>query len=258
MPEPRRRTAGPGPPGRIPGPPAGRPTPAGTVRVDMHLHTARSFDCSSDPVAVVETAVRRGMDRICVTDHNRIETALALRARFPDRVIVGEEVKTAERVDVIGLFLSEVIPEGTPALETCARIHDQGGLVYVPHPFAGGKGGGGRILPVIEGHVDAVEGFNARLHLQRLNDRAAAWAEERGLPLGAGSDAHTLGEVARAFVEMPEFDPDPASFLEALRRATLHGSFSSWAVHAASTWAKLRKRLPGAPRGAVHSGGGAG
>lgn len=237
--------------------PGGRRS-TGTVRVDMHLHTARSFDCSSDPVEVVETAVRRGIDRICVTDHNRIATALALRERFPHRVIVGEEVKTAERVDVIGLFLTELIPEGTPALETCARIHGQGGLVYVPHPFAAGKGGGGRILSVIEAHVDAVEGFNARLHRQRLNDRAVAWAEERGLPLGAGSDAHTLGEVGRAFVEVPAFGPDPAAFLEALRSASIHGSFSSWSVHAASTWAKLRKRLPRAPRGAVHPEGGTG
>jgi predicted metal-dependent phosphoesterase TrpH len=217
----------------------------------MHLHTGCSFDCSSDPVAVLETALARGIDRICVTDHNRISTALALRDRFPDRVIVGEEVKTAERVDVIGLFLEEVIPKGTPALETCERIRAQGGLVYVPHPFAGGKGGGGRILPLIERYVDAVEGFNARLHLQRLNDLAVDWATARGLPLGAGSDAHTLGEVGRAFAEMPPFAMEPASFLAALREASIHGRFSSWAVHLASTWAKLRKRLPGAPRGEV-------
>ncbi|HSM37528.1 MAG TPA: dephospho-CoA kinase [Longimicrobiales bacterium] len=228
------------------------------VRVDMHLHTGCSFDCSSDPVAVLETALTRGIDRICVTDHNRISTALALRDRYPDRVIVGEEVKTGEGVDVIGLFLEEEIPKGTPALETCERIHAQGGIVYVPHPFATGKGGGGSILPAIEARVDAVEGFNARLHLQRLNDRAVAWAAERDLPLGAGSDAHTLGEVGRAFASLPPFDMEPASFLEALRDATIHGRFSSWAVHLASTWAKLRKRLPGAPRGLVTAAEGRG
>lgn len=228
------------------------------VRVDMHLHTARSFDCSSDPIQVVETALRRGIDRVCITDHNRIATAVALRDRFPDRVIVGEEVKTGEGVDVIGLFLHEEIPKGTPAVETCIRIHDQGGVVYVPHPFAGGKGGGGRILPEIEEHVDAVEGFNARLHIQRLNDRAVAWAQDRGLPLGAGSDAHTLGEVGRAYADVPPFEMDPASFLEALRDSRIHGRFSSWAVHAASTWAKLRKRLPGAPRGELRSEEGSG
>src|SRR5690606_39085993 len=119
------------------------------VRIDMHVHTRGSYDCLSDPVAVVERAAARGLDWVCITDHNEIDVALRMKERYPDRVIVGEEVRTAEGVDVIGLFLSDRIPKGTPARETCERIREQGGIVYVPHPFAGGKGGGGRILPEI-------------------------------------------------------------------------------------------------------------
>ncbi|HEX7119162.1 MAG TPA: PHP domain-containing protein [Longimicrobiales bacterium] len=214
----------------------------GRVRVDMHLHTRCSYDCLSDPDAVVERAAARGVDRICVTDHNEIETALRLKERYPDRIIVGEEVKTAEGVDIIGLYIAERIPKGTPARETCARIREQGGIVYVPHPFIGGKGGGGRLLEEIGDVVDAVEGFNGRIHLQRLNDRAVAWARARGLPLGAGSDAHTLLEVGRTYVEVPPFDDTPAAFLAALRDGRIHGRLSSVVVHVASTYAKLHKR----------------
>ena len=82
----------------------------------MHLHTRRSFDSLNDPDAVLHTAAERGLHRICVTDHNQIATALELKQRFPGNVIVGEEVKTAEGVDVIGLYIREVIPKGTPAL----------------------------------------------------------------------------------------------------------------------------------------------
>jgi len=210
----------------------------------MHLHTRGSFDCLSDPEAVLRAALSRGIDRVCVTDHNEIEEALALKARYPDRVIVGEEVKTAEGVDIIGLYIRERIPKGTPARETCVRIREQGGIVYVPHPFAGGKGGGGRVLASIADLVDAVEGFNARLHVQRLNDRAVEWARERGLPLGAGSDAHTVGEVGRAYVEVPPFDDEPGALLAALREGAIHGRHSSWVVHLASTYAKVRKRWP--------------
>ena len=209
------------------------------LRVDMHVHTRGSFDCRSDPDAVVERALAAGLDRVCITDHNELTVALTLAERWPDRVIPGEEVKTAEGVDVIGLFMSEWIPKGTPARETCERIRDQGGLVYVPHPFAGGKGGGGRILAEIEELVDAVEGFNARLHDPALNDRAQAWGRERGLPLGAGSDAHTLGEIGRAHVEIPPFGDGAPAFLAALRQARLHGRASSRLVHVASTLAKL-------------------
>ncbi|HSJ09841.1 MAG TPA: PHP domain-containing protein [Longimicrobiales bacterium] len=211
----------------------------------MHLHTRASFDCLSDPHEVMRCARARGLDRICVTDHNEIAAAVELHAAYPGRVIVGEEVKTAEGVDVIGLFLTEAIPKGTPARETCERIRAQGGLVYVPHPFAGGKGGGGRILPEIEDLVDAFEGFNARIHDPALNARAVAWAKARDLPLGAGSDAHTLRELGRAWVELPDFEPTPGALLAALRAGTIHGTLSSHAVHLASTWAKVRKRLPG-------------
>jgi predicted metal-dependent phosphoesterase TrpH len=215
------------------------------MRIDMHLHTRASFDCLSHPLAVLERARARGLHRICVTDHNEISAAVELHAAFPDEVIVGEEVKTAEGVDIIGLYLRECIPGGTPARETCRRIREQGGLVYVPHPFAGGKGGGGRILAEIADLVDAVEGFNARIHKPALNGMAVQWATERDLPVGAGSDAHTLAEVGRAWVELPAFPSTPEGLLAALRQGSVHGSLSSWAVHGASTWAKIRKRLRG-------------
>jgi predicted metal-dependent phosphoesterase TrpH len=213
------------------------------MKIDMHLHTRGSFDCLSDPHAVVERSVARGLDMICVTDHNEIGVGQELSRAFPGRVIVGEEVKTAEGVDIIGLFLSELIAKGTPARATCERIRAQGGIVYVPHPFAGGKGGGGRILGAIEDVIDAVEGFNGRIHDPALNSRAVEWARARGLPVGAGSDAHTLHELGRTWVEMPSFDGTPAGFLAALRQGRLHGTPSSHVVHVASTWAKVHKRI---------------
>lgn len=215
------------------------------MRLDMHLHTRASFDCLSDPAEVLHCALQRGIHRICITDHNEISAAVELQADFPDRVIIGEEVKTAEGVDVTGLFLQEKIPKGTPARETCERIREQGGLVYVPHPFASGKGGNGRILPVIADLVDVVEGFNARIHDPSLNARAREWAAERHLPVGAGSDAHTLREVGRGYVEVPDFEMTPVALLDALRHASVHGVLSSHVVHVASTWAKVRKRLGG-------------
>lgn len=214
-----------------------------TRRIDMHLHTRRSFDSLNDPRALMDAAAANGIDIVCVTDHNAIDNALRLKAQFPDRVIVGEEVKTAEGVDVIGLFLHTLIPQATPARRTCELIHEQGGIVYVPHPFAGGKGGGGRILPAIADLVDVVEGFNGRLHHQSLNDQAAAWAKQHNLPVGAGSDAHTLAEVGRAYAEVPAFEDSAAAFRIAIRSATIHGRASGRLVHVASTYAKLHKAI---------------
>ena len=213
------------------------------MRVDMHMHTARSHDCLNEPAAVIAAAARRGVGVVCITDHNQIAAALDLKAAYPERVIVGEEVKTAEGVDIIGLFINELIPERTPARRTCELIHEQGGIVYMPHPFAPGKGGGGRILEQVADLIDVVEGFNARLHDAALNQRALEWARARGLPVGAGSDAHTLAEVGRAFVELPAFANHAAAFRNAIASATIHGRASSRLVHLASTYAKVHKRF---------------
>lgn len=226
----------------------GRIADAELMRVDMHLHTARSFDCLSNPERVLAAADARNIDVICVTDHNEIEAALALHALYPDRIVVGEEVKTAEGVDVIGLFIEEKIPKGTPARRTCELIHEQGGLVYMPHPYAGGKGGDGKLLEELGRTIDAVEGFNGRIHRPELNERAVAWARSHELPTGAGSDAHTLREVGRVYVEMPRCRLEPAAFLAALRHGTLHGTSASHLVHVASTYAKLHKKVFGTSR----------
>ena len=215
------------------------------INVDMHLHTSRSFDCLNHPPAIMDAAAARGIDVLCITDHNEIDTALRLKERFPERVIVGEEVKTAEGVDIIGLFIHTLIPKGTPARRTCEIIRAQGGLVYMPHPYARGKGGDGRILDEVADLVHIVEGFNARLHDQALNERAVAWAAAHGLPTGAGSDAHTLREIGAAYVEMPPFEDHADAFREAIRGATIHGRESSRVVHVASTYAKVHKKMFG-------------
>jgi predicted metal-dependent phosphoesterase TrpH len=213
-------------------------------RVDMHLHTHRSFDSLSRPGDVLAAAAARGIDRLVVTDHNEIRGAVELREMDPDRVIVGEEVKTREGFDIIGIFLSELIPKGTPARLTCEIIRAQGGVVYLPHPFDGMRGAGRGELEVLLDLIDVVEVHNARCWPRRVNEKAAAWARETGKLAGAGSDAHTIAEIGRAWVEVPPFRPDRESFLGALRHArVVAGVPTSPLYRLASNWAKLRKLL---------------
>lgn len=218
---------------------------ADRLRVDMHCHTRVSFDCLSRPADVIGGAERAGLDRLVITDHNEIEGALLLRQIAPQLIIVGEEVKTRERIDIIGIFLTDRIPAGTAARETCIRIRDQGGVVYVPHPFDGRRAGGGRLLSELVDLIDVVEIHNARTR-EALNRRAEAWAAEHAKPMGAGSDAHTIREIGRGYVELPEFASDRESFLAALRSGTVGGRVSSPLYRVASGWARVRKWLPGA------------
>ena len=219
----------------------------GVLRIDFHMHSWGSHDCLSRPEAILAAAKRRGVGRIALTDHDRLDVALQMAERHPEAVIPAEEVRTAEGVDVIGLYLSVPIPRGTPARATCERIREQGGLAYLPHPYAGGKGGGGRLAESLAPHVDVIEVFNGRLHDPRQNELARALAERHGKAQGAGSDAHTILEVGRSWVELPWHPSTPGALLQALGQGRIHGTTSARWVHLASTWAKVRHRLPGAP-----------
>ena len=212
--------------------------------MDMHVHTHVSFDSLNLPEQILRTAKARGLDRVVITDHNEIRAALALRDRDPERILVGEEVKTAERVDIIGILLSELIPRGTPARETCERIREQGGVVYLPHPFDVHRSGGGELLGEIGHLVDVVEAHNARSWKAELNARASEWAFSHGKPLGAGSDAHTLREIGRGYVEVPPFEATREGLLAALGQGRVAADCvtSSPMCHLWSTYAKLRKR----------------
>ena len=214
-----------------------------TVRVDLHSHTRRSADCLSDPHAVVRAAVARGLHRIAITDHDRIEGALRLHAEAPDRVIVGEEVRTKEGPDLIGIFLTELIPKYTPLREAAERIRAQGGVVYVPHPFDTRRRGGGELLESIADLIDVVEAHNARTFKPEVNERGEAWAREHGKLLGAGSDAHTLGEIGTAHVIVPAFEPNRDSFLQALASAEIVRGTSPFSVTVWSTYATVRKKI---------------
>ena len=194
------------------------------MRVDLHSHTMWSGDATTTPDELAAAVEDAGIDVLCITDHSTINGAVELADRLPCRVVVGEEVRTGSG-ELIGLFLTERVPQGIRAADAAERIRAQGGLVYVPHPFDELR----RCLdePALralaaDGLLDAVEGLNAKTSLRSLNDRARAFGEEHGLAVGAGSDAHVAEGIGAAYVEMPDFD-GPASFLAALRQGRLVG-----------------------------------
>ncbi|HLM18050.1 MAG TPA: PHP domain-containing protein, partial [Acidimicrobiia bacterium] len=157
--------------------------PTGWVRVDMHSHTMWSGDSTTTPQEIHDAVVASGLDVLCITDHNAISGAVELVEMLPCRVIVGEELKT-HAGEIIGLFLGERVPIGVAPAEAARRIRDQGGIVYVPHPFDPMRRNlfetSLHELPE-HGLVDAVEVLNAKTSLPSLNARAATFAEQFGL-----------------------------------------------------------------------------
>ena len=192
------------------------------ITVDLHMHTDWSHDCSIAVGDLLEHAESIGLGGIAVTDHNAFGGALEALELARDRdllVIPGEEIKTDGQGEVIGLFLQEEIPRGLPFADTLAAIHDQGGLVYLPHPFD-------RLHAIPDpatlhrhlAEIDVFEVYNARLLRESFNEEALRFARKYRLLPGAGSDAHVLQGIGRGALRMRRFD-GPEDFFLSLRTA---------------------------------------
>jgi hypothetical protein len=223
------------------------------IDVDLHMHTDHSHDCATPVEVLLTTARARGLGAIAVTDHNEISGALAARERARElgigvKVIVGEEVKTAEEGEVIGLFIEELIPRGMSLEETVAEIRRQGGVVYVPHPFdrLHSVPDYEHLLKVLA-DVDAIEVFNPRVAIGAFNEEAQRFAAKYRIVAGAGSDSHVAQGLGSVRNRMREFD-GPAEFLQSLRDAEILTRPSSLLYVQALKFLQTRARTPAARR----------
>nr|WP_246852360.1 CehA/McbA family metallohydrolase [Patulibacter sp. SYSU D01012] len=194
------------------------------IDVDLHMHTDHSGDCATPVEVLLDAARRQGLGAIAVTDHNEVSGAFeaaAKAAEYGVKVIVGEEVKTADQGEVIGLFLQERIPKGVTLQEAIADIRRQGGLVYVPHPFdrMHSVPDYEHMLDIVD-DIDAVEVFNPRVAIGSFNEEAARFAAKYRMVAGAGSDSHVAQGLGSVRVTMPDFD-GPEEFLAALAQARI-------------------------------------
>jgi hypothetical protein len=194
------------------------------IDVDLHMHTDHSHDCATPVESLLATARDRGLGAIAVTDHNEISGAFEAQRKAADygvKVIVAEEVKTAQQGEVIGLFLQEKIPRGLTLQETIAEIKRQGGLVYVPHPFdrLHSIPDYEHLLDIVE-DIDAIEVFNPRIALPAFNEEAVRFAAKYRIVGGAGSDSHVAQGLGSVRIRMRDFD-GPEEFLESLREADI-------------------------------------
>jgi predicted metal-dependent phosphoesterase TrpH len=219
--------------------------------VDLHVHTSASFDSIASPESVVRAAAMRGLTHIAITDHDRIEGAIAAReiarTEAPElTVIVGQEVRTRDG-DLIGVFLDRDVPSGLPPAETIADIRSQGGLVGIPHPFDRFRGSllTDEVLARVAPLVDWVETHNARIMVGSGNEQAAAFARAHDLPGVAVSDAHSAMEIGVAYAALDGDPSTAAGLLAALRDSELVTGRATFFIRAVTPIAKLIQRARG-------------
>lgn len=178
------------------------------IRIDPHIHTLAS-DGVSDVETVLEVAIARGLDAIAITDHERIDAALAARdiaegRGLPIEVIVGEEISTRGG-HLVGLWMRRRIRPWHSLKRSIAMVHEQGGVAIIahplpPYPLCASERSIRRLMDEADPiyHPDALEGFNPTTARMRWSRKAPALAEELGIAAVAGSDAHAADMVGSA------------------------------------------------------------
>jgi len=213
------------------------------VQVELHMHTHASKDSLVKVEKLLVHCDRIGIDKIAITDHNVIEGALEAQSLAPGRVIVGEEIATTQG-ELIGYFLSDWIPPNLEPMDAIERLQDQGAVISVAHPFDSTRKRhwSQRELEAIAPYLDAIETFNARCLSNAPNLSACSFARDHNLLETVGSDAHSLWEVGRASLRMPDFH-DAGSFRAALHHAEQDTRLSPPFVHLFSRFALIKMKL---------------
>ncbi len=185
-------------------------------KIDLHTHSIASPDGGLS----LANYAASSLNYIAITDHDHIDFALQAQKKLGDKIIVGEEITTQEG-EIIGLFLSKLVPSGLSAEETVKLIREQNGLVYIPHPFETVRKGLPRpVLGNIADEVDIVEVFNGRAIFQNKSDQARVWADQHSLPGAASSDAHGPIGWGKSFSAVSA-QPTAQSLPELLKQAKL-------------------------------------
>jgi predicted metal-dependent phosphoesterase TrpH len=225
-------------------------------KIDLHTHSFFSGDGVSSPEALIAAARAKGLDGFAMTDHNTCEAVTYLLEKGLMRedglpvdnflILPGVEVTTAEgHLLCIGATLPFL--KGRPAREVCDLIHERGGLAIPPHPYdlfrAGIRFNVLETLP-----IDALEVFNAATTLRRYNRYAFKYAQVRGLPMTAASDAHHEAAVGTAYTILKTDDFSVKGVLAQIVKGTeLNQHYltpkdslrKTW-----NNWLRLRRRRP--------------
>lgn len=210
--------------------------PARLGRADLHIHTLASDGTASVTDVLDHVAAEGVLDVIAITDHERIDAAVAGRQMAADRglefaVLVGEEISTRGG-HLLGLFLERPVPALRSLRWSIEAVHDQGGLAIpahplVPYPMCAQGSALRRLLASDDPAVrpDTIETFNPTAFGRIRHGSVVRFAAEHGLPEFGASDAHAVAAVGSAWTTFPGRTPE--DFRAALRAGTTrhHGTF---------------------------------
>ena len=186
------------------------------MKIDLHIHTNFSWDAFSSPKEVVDAAIEKEIDCICITDHGEIKGATeAMKYAFDKNILVlpGIEILSLEG-DILGINVKKIIPDFLAPEETIQEIKKQEGMAVIPHPcwpLSNLKNNRKALLS-----ADAIEVLNADM-FRFINKKALLFSKKYNLAFTAGSDAHRAKFIGRAYLEIPKENLSEKEVIEQIK-----------------------------------------
>jgi len=213
------------------------------MKLDLHVHTRYSKDSFCLAYKALKEAKKKGLDGIAITDHNTIRgwpEAIEAAKKLDILLILGEEIKCKEGIEVLGLFLKkEIHPDSLD--NVVKEIKKQKGVAILAHPFYK-KNSFSEIEDYVK-KVDAMELLNSRRTIGQNRKAKILYQNlKENVAITASSDAHTSFEIGTAYTEANAKNLE--EFKEAIlnKKTTIKGKLSPWTVHIISSLANLRFR----------------
>lgn len=168
--------------------------------IDMHLHQDRhSFDSHVSLEDIIDEAKRKGLDGICITDHDNLGLREIVKDFYNDdiKIFVGVEILTTKG-DILVLGIDKVPETMLEPEELLEIVKSQGGVAISAHPYRkNNRGMGDNIFDFSydkDISLDAVEVLNGSTP-KDLNIQAGETAKKSNLGMTGGSDAHLKERV---------------------------------------------------------------
>ena len=221
-------------------------------RADLHVHTLASDGVDSIATILDHVEHRTDLDVVAITDHERIDAAVAARTMARElglrtEIVVGEEVSTLGG-HLLALFIEERVRPLRSLRTTIAEIHEQGGLAIpahplVPYPLCAQGWVLRRLIADRDRRVrpDGIEAFNPTMFGRPMHGRVVRFAAEHGLATVGNSDSQEAATIGTGWTTFP------GRTAEDVRAAILagtthhHGAFHATGGQVSTFGRQLRK-----------------
>lgn len=187
--------------------------------IDLHAHEETySPDSFQSLDALTKTAYSKGLDGICITDHDTQKLAGDIGWTTlvnGVRVFVGCEVYTFEG-DIL-VFGAPNLPTERVSFKTLHEIVSaQNGVMIAAHPYRHNNRGLKDQLYPLAKYLDAIEAYNGSTFPED-NQKAVHTANALGLPMTGAGDSHNTGAVGRFATYFPDTIESIDELVDAIR-----------------------------------------